>query len=65
MLKEIHEQADAVAETIGERAARGWGIDLGDLTPPGTPKPSPSTTICSSASGVSSSSPAAPPITPA
>ena len=24
MLKEIHEQADAVAETIGERAARGW-----------------------------------------
>jgi glutamine---fructose-6-phosphate transaminase (isomerizing) len=34
MLKEIHEQADAVAETIGERAARGWGIDLGALTPP-------------------------------
>ena len=31
MLKEIYEQADAVAETIGERAARGWGIDLGDL----------------------------------
>src|SRR6201996_1942907 len=31
MLKEIHEQADAVAETIGERAARGWGIDLGDM----------------------------------
>jgi glucosamine--fructose-6-phosphate aminotransferase (isomerizing) len=29
MLKEIGEQADAVAETIGERAARGWGIDLG------------------------------------
>jgi glucosamine--fructose-6-phosphate aminotransferase (isomerizing) len=29
MLKEIHEQADAVAETIGERAERGWGIDLG------------------------------------
>ena len=25
MLKEIHEQADAVAETIGERAARGDG----------------------------------------
>ena len=24
MLKEINEQADAVAETIGERAARGW-----------------------------------------
>ncbi|HWD64390.1 MAG TPA: glutamine--fructose-6-phosphate transaminase (isomerizing) [Solirubrobacteraceae bacterium] len=33
MLKEIHEQADAVAETIGERAASGWGIDLGDLGP--------------------------------
>src|SRR5581483_11511204 len=31
MLKEIHEQADAVAETIGERAARGVGIDLGEL----------------------------------
>jgi len=31
MLKEIHEQADAVAQTIGERAARGVGIDLGDL----------------------------------
>jgi glucosamine--fructose-6-phosphate aminotransferase (isomerizing) len=33
MLKEIHEQADAVAETIGERAAHGVGIDLGDLGP--------------------------------
>src|SRR5436305_470788 len=31
MLKEINEQADAVAETIGERAARGASIDLGDL----------------------------------
>jgi glucosamine--fructose-6-phosphate aminotransferase (isomerizing) len=31
MLKEIHEQADAVAETIGERAARQDGIDLGEL----------------------------------
>jgi glutamine---fructose-6-phosphate transaminase (isomerizing) len=31
MLKEIHEQADAVAETIGERAARETGVDLGDL----------------------------------
>jgi glucosamine--fructose-6-phosphate aminotransferase (isomerizing) len=31
MLKEIHEQADAVAETIGERAARADGIDLGEL----------------------------------
>ena len=41
MLKEIHEQADAVAETIGERAARGVGIDLGDLTPPAHPTPTP------------------------
>ena len=31
MLKEIHEQADAVAETIGERVAGETGIDLGDL----------------------------------
>jgi len=31
MLKEIHEQADALAETIGERAARGVGIDLGEM----------------------------------
>jgi len=31
MLKEIHEQADAVAETIGERVARKEGVDLGDL----------------------------------
>ncbi|HYZ80857.1 MAG TPA: glutamine--fructose-6-phosphate transaminase (isomerizing) [Solirubrobacteraceae bacterium] len=35
MLKEIHEQAGAVAETIGERAARGWGIDLGITEPTG------------------------------
>jgi glucosamine--fructose-6-phosphate aminotransferase (isomerizing) len=31
MLKEIHEQADAVAETLGERAAQASSIDLGDL----------------------------------
>jgi glutamine---fructose-6-phosphate transaminase (isomerizing) len=31
MLKEINEQADAVAETLGERAARADGIDLGEL----------------------------------
>ena len=31
MLKEIHEQADAVAETIGERAAHEDRIDLGEL----------------------------------
>jgi len=31
MLKEIHEQAEAVAETIADRTARGNGVDLGDL----------------------------------
>ncbi|MGH2842864.1 MAG: glutamine--fructose-6-phosphate transaminase (isomerizing), partial [Solirubrobacteraceae bacterium] len=31
MLKEIHEQADAVAETIGERADRHGRVDLGEL----------------------------------
>jgi glucosamine--fructose-6-phosphate aminotransferase (isomerizing) len=31
MLKEIYEQADAVAETLGERVAREAGVDLGDL----------------------------------
>jgi glutamine---fructose-6-phosphate transaminase (isomerizing) len=31
MLKEIHDQPEAVAETIGERANREDGIDLGDL----------------------------------
>src|SRR5215207_9133460 len=31
MLKEIHEQSDAVAETIADRTARGTGVDLGDL----------------------------------
>ncbi len=31
MLKEINEQADAVAETLGERTARPDGVDLGDL----------------------------------
>ncbi|PZS10937.1 MAG: glutamine--fructose-6-phosphate transaminase (isomerizing) [Solirubrobacterales bacterium] len=31
MLKEIHEQADAVAETIGDRVIRPDGVDLGDL----------------------------------
>jgi glucosamine--fructose-6-phosphate aminotransferase (isomerizing) len=30
MLKEIHEQADAVADTIADRTARGDGIDLDD-----------------------------------
>jgi glucosamine--fructose-6-phosphate aminotransferase (isomerizing) len=28
MLKEIHEQADALAETIGDRTARGGSVDL-------------------------------------
>src|SRR5215218_1186242 len=31
MLKEIHEQADAVAETIADRTARGNGVDLPEL----------------------------------
>jgi glutamine---fructose-6-phosphate transaminase (isomerizing) len=31
MLKEIHEQADAVAETIADRTARGSGVDLAEL----------------------------------
>jgi glutamine---fructose-6-phosphate transaminase (isomerizing) len=30
MLKEIHEQADALAETISDRTARGNGVDLDD-----------------------------------
>ena len=30
MLKEIHEQADAVAETIADRTSRGSGVDLGE-----------------------------------
>ena len=31
MLKEIHEQADAVAETVADRTVRADGVDLGDL----------------------------------
>ena len=31
MLKEIHEQADAVAETVADRTARGAGVDLGPM----------------------------------
>ena len=31
MLKEIHEQADALAETIADRTIRHDGVDLGDL----------------------------------
>jgi glucosamine--fructose-6-phosphate aminotransferase (isomerizing) len=31
MLKEIHEQADAVAETIADRTARGDGVDMPEL----------------------------------
>jgi len=30
MLKEIHEQADAVADAIADRTARGDGVDLGE-----------------------------------
>jgi glucosamine--fructose-6-phosphate aminotransferase (isomerizing) len=33
MLKEIHEQADVVADTLAGRVAGGPGIDLGDLGP--------------------------------
>ncbi len=31
MLKEIHEQADALADTVADRTARGDGVDLGDM----------------------------------
>jgi glucosamine--fructose-6-phosphate aminotransferase (isomerizing) len=31
MLKEIHEQADAVAETVADRTVRPDGVDLGEL----------------------------------
>ncbi len=31
MLKEIHEQADAVAETVADRTVRAEGVDLGHL----------------------------------
>ncbi|MDQ3721643.1 MAG: glutamine--fructose-6-phosphate transaminase (isomerizing) [Actinomycetota bacterium] len=31
MLKEIHEQADAVAETVADRTARGDGVDLAEV----------------------------------
>jgi glucosamine--fructose-6-phosphate aminotransferase (isomerizing) len=31
MLKEIHEQDEAISDTLGERVARGVGVDLGDL----------------------------------
>ncbi len=31
MLKEIHEQDDAISDTLGERVVRGEGVDLGDL----------------------------------
>ena len=31
MMKEIHEQPDAVAETIADRLAEGDRVDLGDV----------------------------------
>src|SRR5213078_4536965 len=31
MLKEIHDQADAVAETIADRTARAGGVDIPEL----------------------------------
>ena len=34
MLKEIHEQADALAETIADRTARGDGVDLAEAGRP-------------------------------
>ena len=56
MLKEIYEQADAVAETIGERAARGGGST--SVTSARS-----TTTSCAGCGGWSSW-PAGPPITP-
>ena len=52
MLKEIHEQADAVAETIADRTVRADGVDLADEAR--------STRSCCATSSASSSSPAAP-----
>ena len=31
MLKEIHEQSDAVAETIADRLPHADGVELGDI----------------------------------
>ena len=45
MLKEIHEQADAVAETIGERAARG------DRHRPRRPRARSTTSCCGGSGG--------------
>ncbi len=55
MLKEIHEQADAVAETIADRTVRPDGVDLPELDDE----------LLSRAPSGSSSWPAAPPTTPA
>ena len=41
MLKEIHEQADAVAETIADRTARGDGVDLDERGCAGRARSSP------------------------
>ena len=57
MLKEIHEQADAVAETIADRTARDDGVDLGDVGRDRRRDPA-------RRQARSSSSPAAPPTTP-
>ena len=56
MLKEIYEQADAVAETIADRTVRPDGVDLDGLGRSTTPS-------CATATA-SSSSPAGPPTTP-
>ena len=58
MLKEIHEQADAVAETIADRTARADGVDLDD-------EGALDDAILARRRRGSSSSPAAPPTTPA
>ena len=55
MLKEIHEQADAVAETIADRTVRPDGVDLPELDDE----------LLRGATRHRSSSPAAPPTTPA
>ena len=57
MLKEIHEQADAVAETIADRTVRDDGVDLDD-------EGALDERAAARRRAASSSSPAAPPTTP-
>ena len=58
MLKEIHEQADAVADAIADRTARRDGVDLQE-------EGAFDESILRGRRSGSSSSPAAPPTTPA